>query len=40
MLGLCCCVGFFLIVLSWGYCVVMVHGPLIAVASRITEHKP
>ena len=40
MLGLCCRAGFFLIVVSRGYSVVMVHGPLIAVASLMTEHKP
>ena len=37
--GLCCCVGFSLVVASGGYSLVSVHGLLlIAVASLLVEH--
>ena len=32
------CVGFSLVAASWGYSVVAVHGPLIAVAFLVAEH--
>ena len=38
MLGLHCCVGFSLVVVSKGYSVVVVHGLLIAVVSLVVEH--
>ena len=39
MLDLCCCVWFSLIAGSWGYCLLLVHGLLIAVASLVVEHR-
>ena len=38
MLSLCCCVGFFLVLVSGGYSLVAVRRPLIAVASLIVGH--
>ena len=38
MLGLCCCTGFSLVVVSRGYSVVVVLRFLIAVTSLVTEH--
>ena len=38
MLGLHCCVGFSLVVVSKGYSVVVVHGLLIAVVSLVVEY--
>ena len=38
MLGLCCCVGFSLVVVSRGYSLVMVPRLLIAVASFVVDH--
>ena len=35
MLGLCCCLGFFLVAVSQGYTLVVVRGLLIAVASLV-----
>ena len=37
VLGLCCCVGLFLVALSSGYCLVVLHGLLIAMASLVAE---
>ena len=38
MLGLCCCVGFSLVVASRGYSPVAVRGLLITVPSLVAEH--
>ena len=38
VLGLCCCVGFSLVVVSGGYSLFVVHGLLIVVASLVAEH--
>ena len=38
VLGLCCCSGFSLVVASGGYSRVAVLGPLIVVASLVSEH--
>ena len=37
VLGLCCCVGFTLVVVSWGYSLVGVRKLLIAVAFLVAE---
>ena len=37
VLGLCCCTGFSLAAVNWGYSLVEVHRLLIAVASPIDE---
>ena len=37
VLGLCCCLGFSLVVVSGGYALVLVCGFLIAVASLVAE---
>ena len=39
MLGLHCCVGFFLVAVSGGYSVAAVQGFLITVASLVVEHR-
>ena len=39
VLGLCCCVGFSLVVASGGYFLVVVCRLLIVVASLIAEHR-
>ena len=39
VLGLCCCVGFSLVVASWCYSLVVVCRLLIAVASLVAEHR-
>ena len=39
MLGVHCCTGFFLVVVSRGYSLVVVQGLLIAVASLVVEHR-
>ena len=36
--GLCCCEGFSLLVVSWGYSLAVVQGIHIAVASLSVEH--
>jgi len=38
VLGLCGCVGFYLVVASRGYSLVVVHRLLIAVASLVAAH--
>ena len=38
VLGLCCCVGFSLVVASGG-CSLVVHGLLIVVADLVAEHR-
>ena len=38
VLGLGCCMGFSLVAVSGGYCLVEVHGLLIAVACLVAEH--
>ena len=38
VLGLRCCVGFSLVVVSGGYSLFVVHGLLIVVASLVAEH--
>ena len=37
VLGLCCCVGFSLVAVSWVYTLVIVHGLLVAVVSLVAE---
>ena len=39
VLGLCCCVGFSLVVASRSYTLVAVRGLLVAVASLVAEHR-
>ena len=39
MLGLCCCEGFSLVVVSGCYALIVVHRLLIAVASLVAEHR-
>ena len=39
VLGLYCCMGFFLVAVSRGYSLVAVHGVLIVVASLAVEHR-
>ena len=38
MLGLCCYTGFSPVAASGGYCVLLVRGLLIAVASLVADH--
>ena len=38
MLGLCCCMGFSLVVASGGYSLIALHRLLIVVASLFSEH--
>ena len=38
VVGLCCCMGFSLVLMSCGYSLVAVHGLLMAVASSVAEH--
>ena len=37
VLGLCCCLGIFLVATSGGYSLAVVHGLLIVVASLVAE---
>ena len=39
VLGLHSCTGFFLVVASRGYCLVVVHGLLIGLVARVLEHR-
>ena len=39
VLGLCCCTDFSLVVASGSYSLVVVHKPLIVVASLVAEHR-
>ena len=39
VLGLHCCMGFFLVVVSGGYSVVEVYRPVIVVASLVVEYR-
>ena len=39
VLGLCCCTGFSLVVVSGGCSLVAVHGLLIVVTSLVAEHR-
>ena len=39
VLGLCCCVGSSIVVMSGAYCLVVGCGLLIAVASLVAEHE-
>ena len=39
VLGLHCCMGFSLVVVSGGYSVVEVYRPVIVVASLVVEHR-